>query len=62
MPTAKVIKDFIDIKEGVRRTAGDRITADAERIAELSAKGLVEAPKKTEDDRYYSRTTRGRRG
>lgn len=62
MPTAKVIKDFIDIKEGVRRIAGDRITADAERIAELAAKGLVNAPKKTEDDRYYSRTTRGRRG
>ena len=62
MPTAKVIKDFIDIKEGVRRTAGDRITADAERIAELAAKGLVEVPKKTEDDRYYRRTTRGRRG
>ena len=62
MPTARVIKDFIDIKEGVRRSAGERMSADAERIAELSAKGLVEVPKKKEDDRYYSRTTRGRRG
>lgn len=62
MPTTTVLKDFIDIKEGVRRIAGDRITADAERIAELADKGLVKAPKKKEDDRYYSRTTRGRRG
>lgn len=60
MPTAKVTKDFIDIKEGVRRSAGERITADAGRIAELAAKGLVKVPKSTEDDRYYSR--RGRRG
>lgn len=62
MPTARVTKDFIDIKEGVRRSVGERITADAERIAELAAKGLVRAPKGTDDDRYYSRTARGRRG
>lgn len=62
MPTAKVTKDFIDIKEGVRRSVGERITADAERIAELAAKGLVRVPKSTDDDRYYSRTARGRRG